>query len=149
MVGRTSILFSGNVCSRVGLEAKDLVLVLFVHKDLWAWNWLDLLIVGTGVFDSWLTALIRLFQQEVLGQEHSQHSTKTLAISSLLHLARLLRVLRLARLVHAIPALYKATVLKQQEYAVIKNNRNASSHHAQGPALLHLEAYEELVNISY
>merc|ERR1719174_2949337 len=42
----------------------------------------------------------------------------------------------------------KATVLKQQEYAVVKNNRNGSFHHTQGPALLHLEAYEELVRVA-
>jgi regulator of protease activity HflC (stomatin/prohibitin superfamily) len=42
----------------------------------------------------------------------------------------------------------KATVLKQQEYAVVKNNRNGSFRHAAGPTLLHLEAYEELVRVT-
>mmetsp|Transcript_31787 Transcript_31787/g.58234 ORF Transcript_31787/g.58234 Transcript_31787/m.58234 type:complete len:954 (+) Transcript_31787:88-2949(+) len=42
----------------------------------------------------------------------------------------------------------KATVLKQQEYAVLKNTRSGSFHHAEGPALLHLEAYEELVRVT-
>jgi hypothetical protein len=39
----------------------------------------------------------------------------------------------------------KATVLKQQEYAVVKNNMNGSYRHVEGPTLLHLEAYEELI----
>merc|ERR1711998_431754 len=42
----------------------------------------------------------------------------------------------------------KATVLKQQEYAVVKNNRNGSFRHAAGPTLLHLDAYEELVRVT-
>merc|ERR1711959_167001 len=42
----------------------------------------------------------------------------------------------------------KATVLKQQEYGVVKNNRNGSFRHAAGPILLHLDAYEELVNVA-
>jgi hypothetical protein len=43
----------------------------------------------------------------------------------------------------------KATVLKQQEYAVVKNNRDGSFRHAQGPTLLHLEAYDELVRVAF
>jgi len=42
----------------------------------------------------------------------------------------------------------QATVLKQQEYAVVKNNKNGSFRHAQGPSLLHLDAYEELVRVA-
>jgi DNA-binding transcriptional regulator YiaG len=42
----------------------------------------------------------------------------------------------------------KATVLKQQEYAVVKNNKNGTYRHSQGPQLLHLEAYEELVRVA-
>lgn len=41
-----------------------------------------------------------------------------------------------------------ATVLKSQEYAVLKNTWNGSFRHAEGPALLHLEAYEELVRVT-
>jgi hypothetical protein len=40
-----------------------------------------------------------------------------------------------------------ATVLKQQEYAVVKNNKDGLLRHAEGPSLLHLEAYEELVQV--
>jgi hypothetical protein len=43
----------------------------------------------------------------------------------------------------------KATVLKQQEYAVVKNNKNGSFRHAEGPALLHLGAYEELLRVTF
>merc|ERR1719253_1365152 len=42
----------------------------------------------------------------------------------------------------------KATVLKQQEYAVVKNNKNGSFRHNEGPDLLHLGAYEELVRVA-
>jgi regulator of protease activity HflC (stomatin/prohibitin superfamily) len=42
----------------------------------------------------------------------------------------------------------KAAILKQQEYGVVKNNRNGSFRHAAGPILLHLEAYEELVRVA-
>merc|ERR1712216_107571 len=42
----------------------------------------------------------------------------------------------------------QATVLKQQEYAVVKNNKNGSFRHAKGPSLLHLDAYEELVRVA-
>jgi hypothetical protein len=41
-----------------------------------------------------------------------------------------------------------AVVLKQQEYAVIKNNMDGSFHHVLGATLLHLGAYEELVRIN-
>jgi len=41
-----------------------------------------------------------------------------------------------------------ATVLKQQEYAVLKNTWNGSFRHASGPALLHLEAYEDLMRVT-
>jgi len=42
----------------------------------------------------------------------------------------------------------RATVLKQQDYAVIKNIINGSYRHAEGPYLLHLGAYEELVRVT-
>jgi hypothetical protein len=41
-----------------------------------------------------------------------------------------------------------ATVLRQQEYAVVKNNINGSYRHALGPMLLQLEAYEELIHVA-
>jgi hypothetical protein len=41
-----------------------------------------------------------------------------------------------------------ATVLKQQEYAVVKDNKNGSFRHVPGATLLHLGAYEEIVRVS-
>jgi len=42
----------------------------------------------------------------------------------------------------------KATVLKQQEFAVVKDSMNGLYRHAHGPTLLHLEAYEEVVRVT-
>merc|ERR1719326_2839901 len=41
----------------------------------------------------------------------------------------------------------QATVLKEQEYAVIKDNMDGSYRHALGPQLLHIEAMEELIQV--
>ena len=64
-------LFMGAYFLEVALKLKTWSWKFFVDKDLWAWNLLDFTIVSTGVFDSWLTPLIRLFKQEVLGQVSS------------------------------------------------------------------------------
>jgi len=41
----------------------------------------------------------------------------------------------------------KATILKQQVYAIVKDNINGEIRHALGPQLLHLEATEELLGV--
>jgi len=66
-------MFMATYFIEVALKLKTYSWKFFVDKNLWAWNWLDFTIVSVGVFDSWLTPLIQLFQQEVWGQEASQH----------------------------------------------------------------------------
>lgn len=41
----------------------------------------------------------------------------------------------------------QATILKQQDYAVLKNTLSGAFRHVEGPLMLHLDAYDELVRV--
>ncbi|CAE8674795.1 unnamed protein product, partial [Polarella glacialis] len=75
----------------------------YIHDD-WAFNWLDFIIVASGVIDLWILSIVSfvagLFGVEIPWVNRMWQITVTI------RLARLLRVLRLVRLVREIPALY-------------------------------------------
>lgn len=76
--------------------------VFFRHPDDYAWNWLDLFIVVSGVIDQWVMPLIASFSEKSGGKKSRQYGVMVL----LMRLLRLFRVVRLFRLVKIIRPLY-------------------------------------------
>lgn len=77
----------------------------FWHTSDWAWNYLDLFIVGGGIADEWLNPLISFIQTLLGHPHHGQHGARQV-LFKLIRIVRLVRVLRLVRLLRAVRPLY-------------------------------------------
>eukprot|EP00746_Dinoflagellata_sp_MGD_P067777 gnl/MRDRNA2_/MRDRNA2_27984_c0_seq1.p1 gnl/MRDRNA2_/MRDRNA2_27984_c0~~gnl/MRDRNA2_/MRDRNA2_27984_c0_seq1.p1 ORF type:complete len:708 (+),score=112.85 gnl/MRDRNA2_/MRDRNA2_27984_c0_seq1:131-2254(+) len=73
--------------------------------DMW-WNWLDLLIVLSGVVDQWVLPIFNLFDMQGMESEESSHGQHIGHLMTLLRMLRLMRILRLLRLVKTVRPLY-------------------------------------------
>merc|ERR1719174_3691762 len=82
----------------------------FIHSDDWGWNWLDFLIVLTGVIDLWMLPAIVLVREQIFGVPTDIDTTVPNNVLSLIKLMRLMRVLRLVRVLKSIPPLYTLLV---------------------------------------
>jgi voltage-gated sodium channel len=82
----------------------------FIHSDDWGWNWLDFLIVLTGVIDLWMLPAIVLVREQIFGVPTDIDTTVPNNVLSLIKLMRLMRVLRLVRVLRSIPPLYTLLV---------------------------------------
>lgn len=80
----------------------------FYHPTDFAWNWLDLTIVGGGIVDEWMMPMLTLVQK-MMGAEHTA-KLDVGEIMTTLRMARLLRILRLVRLVKNVPPLFTLIV---------------------------------------
>lgn len=94
----------------VALRLKRWGCYFFVHPADIYWNWLDFVVVGAGMLDSWLMPVIQIVQTEILGVHKKFDTSKLTKVMSLMKLARLLRVLRLVRVLRSIPPLYTLLV---------------------------------------
>jgi len=76
----------------------------FFCNDQWIYNWLDLVIVVGGCFDTWFLPIFNFLASEAGEKEEG---SKALGHAmNILRMLRLVRLLRLIRLVRGIPQLY-------------------------------------------
>lgn len=71
----------------------------FFQDSNFAWNWLDFIIVGSGVVEMWAMPIMTL----VVGRHHKSGLMEHM---KMLRMLRLMRVLRLVRLIKNIPPLF-------------------------------------------
>lgn len=94
----------------VALRLKRWGCYFFVHPVDLYWNWLDFVVVGAGMLDSWLLPGIEIVETEMMGVNSKFDTSKLTKVMSLMKLMRLLRVLRLVRVLRSIPPLYTLLV---------------------------------------
>jgi len=108
----------------LSLRLKRWGCTFFTHPEDRYWNWLDFVVVSSGMLDSWLLPAITIIQVEMLGVHNTMDTSKLGKVMSLIKLMRLLRVLRLVRVIRGVPPLYTMLIgviegFKSMQYVIV------------------------------